>query len=60
MGGKPVRASRKSAECCLKAVDQCWSRKERAIRPAEREEAKQAYKVAREAYRKILEESAGD
>ena len=47
---------KKSAEWCLKAVDQCWSQKEQAIRAAEREEAKKAYDVAREAYRKIQEE----
>ncbi len=58
--GKPIRASKRSAEWCLKGVDQCWSRKERAIRPAERVDAKQAYDVAREAYRRILAESAGD
>ena len=60
VGGKPIRASRKSAEWCLKAVDQCWSQKEKAIRPAEQEEAKKAYEVARQAYRKIREESAED
>ena len=27
VGGKPVRASRASAEWCLKAVDQCWLQK---------------------------------
>ena len=27
--GKPVRASRKSVEWCLKGVEQCWSQKER-------------------------------
>ena len=60
VGGKPVRASRKSAEWCLKAVDQCWAQKEKAIRPAEREEAKKAYEVARQAYRKILSEAVSD
>ena len=29
--GRPVRASRRSAEWCLKGVDQCWSQKERFI-----------------------------
>jgi hypothetical protein len=60
VGNKPIRASKKSAEWCLKSVDQCWSQKERAIRPAEREDAKKAYEVAREAYRKVLAEAAGD
>jgi hypothetical protein len=60
VGDKPVRASRKSADWCLKAVDQCWSQKERAIRRAERDEAKKAYDVARQAYKKIRDESARD
>jgi hypothetical protein len=58
--GKPVRPSKKSAEWCLKAVDQCWSRKEKATRDSERAAAKAAYDTAREAYRKIREESAED
>jgi hypothetical protein len=57
VGGKPIRASRRSAEWCLKGVDQCWSQKVKAIRPAERDAAKAAYDVAREAYKKILSES---
>ena len=57
---KPIRASRKSAEWCLKAVDQCWSQKERGYRDSEKDAAREAYDVARAAYRKILEESAGD
>jgi hypothetical protein len=60
VGDKPVRASRKSAEWCLKSVDQCWSQKERAIRASQKDEAKKAYDVARAAYRKIRDESAGD
>jgi hypothetical protein len=60
VGGKPIRASRKSAEWCLKSVDQCWSQKERAIRPSERDEARKAYDKAREVYRKIKEEASGD
>ena len=60
VGGKPVRASKKSAEWCLKGVDQCWSQKVKLTREAERDEARRAYDVAREAYRKILAESAED
>jgi hypothetical protein len=54
--GKPVRVSKKSAEWCLKSVDQCWSKKEPAIRAAEKEEARKAYEVARDAYKRILAE----
>ena len=60
VGGKPIRASRKSAEWCLKSVDQCWSQKEKAIRAAEKEDARKAYDVARDAYRRILSESDGE
>jgi hypothetical protein len=54
--GKPIRASRQSAEWCLKGVDQCWAQKQKFIAPAEMEEAKAAYEHAREAYRRILSE----
>jgi hypothetical protein len=60
VGGKPIRASKKSAEWCLKSVDQCWSKKEPAIRSSDKADAKNAYDVARDAYRKILTESSGD
>jgi hypothetical protein len=56
VGGKPVRASKRSAEWCLKGVDQCWSKKEPAIRASEKDDARKAYDAAREAYRKILAE----
>jgi hypothetical protein len=60
IGGKPIRVSKKSAEWCLRGVDQCWKSKVRRIRPAEREAAKAAYDVARAAYRKILAECDGE
>jgi hypothetical protein len=55
--GKPIRASRRSAEWCLKGVDQCWSEKERTYKADEKEDAKLAYEHARQTYRKILAES---
>jgi hypothetical protein len=60
VGGKPLRASKRSAEWCLKAVDRCWSQKQHAIRPEEQEAAKAAYDVARRAYRKVLAECEAD
>ncbi len=57
---KPVRASKLSAEWCLKAVDVCWKAKERLYRASEKAEAAKAYEFAREAYRKILSESTSD
>jgi hypothetical protein len=62
--GQPVRASRRSAEWCLKAVDQCWSQKERFIRrspkPGELDEAKAAYDHARATYQKLVTDCAVD
>ncbi len=57
---RPIRASRKSAEWCLKAVDVCWAKKEPQIRVEEKQRAADAYEVARQAYRKILAESHED
>ncbi|HET9319834.1 MAG TPA: hypothetical protein VFO27_08660, partial [Bryobacteraceae bacterium] len=54
---KPIRASRKSAEWCLKAVDQCWAQKGAKIRLEERGEAERTYQSAREAYRRRLDET---
>ena len=58
--GDPIRASRKSAQWCLDAVDVCWKSKQGRYRAEEREEAAAAYEVAREAYRKILKQSSKD
>ena len=55
--GKPVRASRRSAEWCLTAVNQCWTQKARAIRAAERPAAQAAYDHAREVYKRLIAES---
>ena len=54
---KPIRASRRSAEWCLAAVDQCWSQKAPRIRDSEQAAARKAYDHAREVYRKRLAES---
>ena len=55
--GKPVRASRRSAEWCLAAVNQCWTQKSPRIRPEEREEARKAYDHARKVYRQRIAEA---
>jgi hypothetical protein len=57
---KPIRASRRSVEWCLKGVDQCWSQKERFIKAEEKEEAIRAYAHARDVYRRILSETEID
>jgi len=53
---KPIRASRRSAEWCLRGVDQCWSQKERFFAGAEHEQARLAYDHARKTYQAILQE----
>ena len=55
--GQPVRASRPSAEWCLRAVDQCWSQKAPKIAAKERAAAEAAYEHARQTYRRILAET---
>ena len=54
---KPVRASRRSAEWCLKGVEQCWKEKARTYDADEKKDAEAAYEHARQVYRKIVEES---
>ena len=58
--GKPIRASRKSAQWCLDAVDVCWNQKVKQTRAAEQPAAAAAYDVARKAYAKILSEAVAD
>ena len=57
VGGKPVRASRASAEWCLNAVNQCWTQKAPRIAPSELAEARKAYDHARDVYRQLIRES---
>ncbi len=58
--GKPIRASRRSAQWCLDAVEVCWNQKVNRIREEERDAARKAYNVASQTYQKILEESDVD
>ena len=60
VGDKPIRASRRSVEWCLKSVDQCWSQKEKFMKGDEVEEAHSAYSHARATYRKLLAECASE
>lgn len=57
VGGKPIRASKKSAEWCVKAVETCWNAKTAGIRPPERDAAKVAYDKARAVYEAIVKEA---
>ncbi|HJZ76793.1 MAG TPA: CehA/McbA family metallohydrolase [Vicinamibacterales bacterium] len=58
VGEKPIRASRRSAEWCLAAVNQCWTQKAPAIRPSEQRDARAAYEHAREVYKRLIAESS--
>jgi hypothetical protein len=56
VGGKPIRASRQSAEWCVNAVNQCWTQKSARIRESELAEARKAYDHARRIYQQRLAE----
>ena len=60
VGGQPIRASRRSAEWCLKGVDQCWSQKERFIKADEKQDAIAAYDHARVTYQRLIKESVAE
>jgi hypothetical protein len=57
VNGKPVRASRRSAEWCLEAVDRCYKQKVSRVRLEERGDMERAYEHARQAYRRLIGES---
>src|SRR5436190_1643868 len=58
--GKPIRASRRSAEWCRAGVDQCWSQKAKFIHAYEKEEDRRVYDHAREAYNRLVKECTVD
>jgi hypothetical protein len=57
VGGKPIRASRKSALWSIGCIEQLWRIREKNILPAERDEARRTFESAIETYRKIAAES---
>jgi hypothetical protein len=57
VGEKPIRASKRSAEWCLNAVNQCWTQKAAQFRASERDAARAAYDHARDVYKQRLAES---
>ena len=54
VAGRPVRASRDSAQWCRRGVDVCWEQKRQRIRPKELAAAAEAYEHARRTYDSIL------
>ena len=57
VAGKPIRASRQSAQWCIACIDQLWRVREKNIAPAERDEAKRTFEAAKEIYRRIAAEA---
>jgi hypothetical protein len=60
VGGKPIRASRRSLQWCLDSVDKCWSQKERFLKGEELAQGREAYEHARKVYRRRLAECESD
>jgi hypothetical protein len=56
VGGKPIRASRASAQWCADCIEQLWRARSRAISDAERPEAERTFQDAVQTYRKIAAE----
>jgi hypothetical protein len=58
VGGKPIRASRKSALWCMGTIEQLWRVRGQGIAAHEREEAQKTFQRALAIYRKIAAECA--
>jgi hypothetical protein len=57
VGGKPIRASRKSARWCIGCIEQLWRVRGKTIAPAERAEAHKTFQEAIKVYRRIAAEA---
>jgi hypothetical protein len=60
VGGRPIRASRRSAQWLHDSVDQLWKVKSGFIRDSERDAARQAYDEAQAVYLSRREECEAD
>jgi hypothetical protein len=58
--GKPIRASKRSAQWCKEAVEVCWNQKIRQTRESEKAAARAAYDVAAQTYARIFDEAYED
>jgi hypothetical protein len=56
VGGKPIRASKSSAQWCIGTIEQLWKVRGQGIKEDERAEAEKTFKKAIEMYKKIAEE----
>jgi hypothetical protein len=57
VGGKPIRASRRSAEWCIGVIEQLWRVRGPGIAPQERAEAQATFQQALAIYRTIAAEA---
>jgi hypothetical protein len=57
VAGKPIRASRESAQWCVDVIELLWKNRQRNIAAAERPEAERAFERAKERYRAIAREA---
>jgi hypothetical protein len=57
VGGKPIRASRKSAQWCIGTIEQLWRVRGNGILSSERDEAHETFQRAIEHYRRIAAEA---
>jgi hypothetical protein len=57
VGGKPIRASRKSALWCIGTIEQLWRVRGSGIAESERQEALETFQRAIEQYRRIAAEA---
>jgi hypothetical protein len=60
VAGKPIRASRRSAQWCIEVIDLLWKNRERAIAEAERPAARATFDRTLAKYRQIASESLAD
>ncbi len=60
IGGKPLRASRRSAQWCRSCIDKLWEVKSPFMRPGETGDAATAFDHARSVYDRIITECEAD
>ena len=60
VAGRPIRASRRSAEWCIGVIEQLWRVREAEIAPDERAEAGKTFQKAIAIYRQIAAEAGGE
>jgi hypothetical protein len=58
VAGKPIRASRQSAQWCVEVIELLWKNRERNIAQPERGDAQAAFERAKERYRQIAAQAA--